>query len=102
MGLSSALLPHAHGAGKLLLCPQITSALGKAMHVLRTGPHPGRSWGGCPLFVDAQAGEIWLSHCLVKSKMRSQGLERWLRALVVLPEDQSSIPSTHVAVYNCL
>ena len=29
-------------------------------------------------------------------------MARWLRALVVLPEDLSSIPSTYMATYNCL
>ena len=27
---------------------------------------------------------------------------QWLRALVALPEDPSSVPSTHMALHNCL
>jgi hypothetical protein len=29
-------------------------------------------------------------------------MAHWLRALTDLPEDQSSIPSTHMAAHNCL
>ena len=29
-------------------------------------------------------------------------MAQWLRALVVLPEDPGSIPSTHMLIHNCL
>ena len=35
-------------------------------------------------------------------KKKAGEMAQWLRALTVLPEDPSSIPSTHMAAYNCL
>ena len=36
-------------------------------------------------------------------KWRGAGeVAQWLRALAALPEDQGSIPNTHMAVHNCL
>jgi hypothetical protein len=29
-------------------------------------------------------------------------MAQWLRALTALPENQGSIPSTHMAIHNCL
>jgi hypothetical protein len=42
-----------------------------------------------------------------KKDLSPQGLERWLSplqliALAALPENQGSLPSTHVVAHNCL
>jgi len=45
-----------------------------------------------------------LNNCKVLEKVifRAGEMAQWLRALAALSKDPSSIPSTHVAVQNCL
>ena len=39
---------------------------------------------------------------IIKENGGAGEMAQWLRALDALPEDPGSIPSTHMAVHNCL
>lgn len=46
--------------------------------------------------------ENW-DYCILKSKASRIGeMAQWLRASAALPENQSSVPSTHMEAYNHL